>query len=80
MSLALAGCSKISAENYAKIEKGMTYGEVVAILGEPTDKKSVGVGPLSGTAATWTRGSTEIEIKFINDKVQLSSLDTEAAP
>ncbi len=32
----LAACSKITAENYAKIKAGMSYNEVSGILGNPT--------------------------------------------
>ena len=60
---------------YNKIEEGMAYEEVLTILGEPTESKSIGIGPLSGTAATWDDGTTRISIKFLNEKVQLKSLE-----
>ena len=71
----LVGCTRLTQENYNKIEEGMAYQDVLTILGEPTESKSIGIGPLSGTAATWDDGTTRISIKFLNEKVQLKSLE-----
>ncbi|MEM1177552.1 MAG: hypothetical protein AAGM22_04355 [Acidobacteriota bacterium] len=73
--LVAIGCSRLTQENFNLVEKGMTFEEVQTILGAPTESKSVGIGPLSGTAATWDDGKTRIEIKFVNEKVQLKSLE-----
>jgi hypothetical protein len=71
----LLGCtSPISAENYQKIQNGMTLEQVKAVLGEPTEAKTAGIGPLSGTAATWKQGDLTISIQFLNNKVQLKSM------
>lgn len=71
----LGACvSKISQENYEKIQTGMTLEEVKAIIGEPTESKSAGIGGIvSGTSAVWKGDSMTIDIKFLNDKVQLKS-------
>jgi hypothetical protein len=71
----LGACvSKINQENYEKIQKGMTLEEVKAIIGEPTESKSAGIGGLvSGTSAVWKGDNMTIDIKFLNDKVQLKS-------
>ena len=62
----LAGaCSKITNENYAKIETGMSYDEVVAILGPPDAVDDV-VGTKS---AVWGKEPKLISIKFVADKV-----------
>ena len=74
-ALLLVGCTRLTQENYNKIEEGMAYQDVLTILGEPTESKSIGIGPLSGTAATWDDGTTRISIKFLNEKVQLKSLE-----
>ncbi len=47
----LAGCSKISRENYDKVTVGMTPDEVTEVLGKPMDKTEtempgLGVGKL----------------------------------
>jgi hypothetical protein len=78
--LFLFGCfDRLTQENFNKVEKGMTFEEVVAILGQPTDSKSVGVGPLSATSSKWSNAKVEISIKFVNNKVQLKSLDSKAS-
>ena len=71
----LGACvSKINQENYEKIQKGMTSEEVKAILGEPTESKLASIGGLvSGTSAVWKGGGMTIDIKFLNNKVQLKS-------
>ncbi len=71
----LSACvSKINQENYEKIQKGMTSEEVKVILGEPTESKSAGIGGLvSGTSAVWKGDGMTIDIKFLNNKVQLKS-------
>jgi len=47
-ALALSACSKVTAENSARIQDGMNEQEVLAILGSPTESKSVGVLGVSG--------------------------------
>lgn len=78
-SLFLAACgSKISAENFERIQNGMTQKEVVALLGEPAETNSVSIGGLSGGMATWQDGNTVISVQFVNDKVQAKQLSREA--
>ncbi len=68
--LLLPGCgSKVSEANFERIHAGMTPAEVRAILGEPTESASMGVGPLVGTTATWKGQGGTINIQFVNDKV-----------
>lgn len=79
-ALLLAACgSKISAENFERIQTGMTQKEVAAILGEPTETSVIGVAGLSGGMATWRDGNTTIFIQFLNDKVQAKQLNRETA-
>ncbi|HSB70101.1 MAG TPA: outer membrane protein assembly factor BamE [Candidatus Methylomirabilis sp.] len=66
----LLGCgSKVTQENYAKIQSGMTQAEVKAILGEPTESSSIALGPVGGTTSTWKGSGGTITIQFMNDKV-----------
>lgn len=75
----LAACnSKLTQENFARVEPGMTQQQVTAILGEPTESSSIGIGTLSGTSSTWTDGKTTISIQFVNDKVQAKQLSKPA--
>jgi hypothetical protein len=73
-ALILVACeSKVSQKNFERIRPGMTISEVQAILGEPAESNSVGVGPLSGTAAVWRNEKASIDIKFVNGKVQIKN-------
>jgi hypothetical protein len=66
----LAGCgSKITQENFDKIQTGMSQDEVTAILGKPTESSSVSFGTLSGGAWVWKKNGTLITIQFANGKV-----------
>ena len=70
----LAACgSKITEENYAKIENGMTEEEVVAILGKPTERSSAGIGSLTTTGLVWQGENIAINVQLVNDKVQLKN-------
>ncbi|GEM_PF-387892 len=72
----LLGCqSKLTEQNYQKVQSGMTLEEVKAILGEPTTSKSSGIGPLSGTSAEWKEGELTINIQFLNNKLQLKTMN-----
>lgn len=74
MALLLSACgSKISQENFGKIQDGMPEAEVIKILGEPTESSSMGVGGLSGSSATWTHDKTTITIQFLNGKVAMKN-------
>jgi outer membrane protein assembly factor BamE (lipoprotein component of BamABCDE complex) len=48
-ALAIAACSKVTQENFAKIEEGMSEEQVIALLGSPTESNSVSILGVSGT-------------------------------
>ena len=75
----LAACSKVSQENFAKIQNGMSEQEVAAILGSPGESSSSSVLGISSTASKWTGGDAVITIRFVNGKVALKSFDQPAA-
>jgi len=76
LSVALLGCgSKLTQENFDKVQNGMNMEQVKSILGEPTETKSVGVGPFSGISATWKDKKILINIQFVNDKVALKTFN-----
>jgi len=67
--LPLAGCSKVTQENYAKIKMGLAYDEVTKILGSPTNcKKALGI-----ERCVWQDEDKEINIKFAGGKAILYS-------
>lgn len=77
----LAACgSKISAENFERIQSGMAQKDVIALLGEPTETSNVSIAGLSGGMATWRDGDTVISVQFVNDKVQGKQLSRESRP
>ena len=72
MAVALVvGCSKINKDNYDKIEVGMTYDEVVAILGTP-DEVTDAIGTKS---CVWGKAPQTISIMFVGDKVVFHSAE-----
>lgn len=73
--LLLAACSKVSEENFARIDEGMTEEQVMAILGKPTKASSVSVLGVSGTTARWVGNGATITVRFVNGKVALKSFD-----
>ena len=68
-TLSLAACSKVSLENYEKIEVGMDKAEVEAILGSADNcvEKSL------HTNCVWGDESKNIEITLVSDKVTIYS-------
>lgn len=78
LALTLAACSRVTAENYARIQDGMSEQEVHAILGKPAESSSVTILGLSGTSSKWTADGAVITIQFANGKVRLKSFDKPA--
>ena len=75
----LAGCSRITVENYAKVSVGMPRAEVYGILGNPDEVSGGAIGPLNFSSETWTGGDQTIHITFGGDKVALKSIGRNAA-
>ncbi|TXI83500.1 MAG: hypothetical protein E6Q40_10880 [Cupriavidus sp.] len=73
--LLLSACSKVNADNYAKISAGMSRDEVHGILGSPDDASGGGIGDLTMTTETWKGGGQTIRVNFVGDKVALKTLD-----
>jgi hypothetical protein len=71
----LAACTRITQENFSRIERGMSEQEVISILGSPTESSSVDVLGISGTAARWAGSDAEITVRFVGGKVALKSFD-----
>ena len=61
----LAGCSKITKENYDRIKLGMTQEEVISILGKSDSCESM----LGADNCIWGDANKNITIKFIGGNV-----------
>ncbi len=83
LSLTLTACSsKVTPDNYEKLQSGMTKAQVHAILGKPDLVTSDDIGNvLSLSKETWKGRTQMITVTFGNDTLALKSLDkTESAP
>jgi hypothetical protein len=66
-ALALAGCSKVTQENYDKLKMGMDYAEVVQLLGEPDQCEAM----IAAKSCVWGKAPRTITIQLVADKVVL---------
>ena len=73
--LLVAACSRVTADNFDKVQDGMSEAEVRAVLGEPTESNSVTVLGMSGTASRWRGRDAEIVVRFSNGKVALKTFE-----
>lgn len=64
------GCSKVTVENYDKIDLGMEYQQVLDIIGEP-DTCDAGMGTKK---CVWGDKEKNITITFVADKVIAPSM------
>jgi hypothetical protein len=76
--LFVTACSKVSEENFAGIQEGMSEREVIAILGTPNESNSVSLLGLSGATSRWVGRDTVIAVHFVNGKVALKTLERPA--
>lgn len=77
--LLLAGCSRVTAESYAKLNVGMPRTEVYGILGKPDEVSGGAIGPLNFSAETWKGRQQTIHVTFGGDKVALKSIEQNRA-
>lgn len=68
-TLFLGGCTTLTKANYDKIQGGMTYDEVVAIIGKPDQCTEV----FALSNCSWTSGDTSVNVSFIGGKVTLTT-------
>ena len=67
--LSLAGCSKLTMENYARITTGISYDDVVRILGKPDSCSEA----LFVRSCVWGNEKKNITVNFVGNKAILSS-------
>jgi len=63
--LIIAGCGKLTMENYDKLKIGMAYNEVVGIIGSPGKCSDV----MGVKNCQWGNEKKSINITFAGDKV-----------
>ncbi|MGQ0619059.1 MAG: hypothetical protein ACT4QA_03935 [Panacagrimonas sp.] len=74
MVLLVAACSRVTAENYSKLESGMSRDEVYSLLGKPDDVTGGGIGNFTFSAEVWKGRKQTISVTFGGDKLALKSI------
>jgi hypothetical protein len=67
MLLVLLGCSKLTLENYNKIEPGMSFDEVTQLIGQPEQCDDV----MGLRNCSWGDEKRSVSVTFAADKVLL---------
>ena len=67
--LALSGCSKLTQENYNKLKVGMSYSDVIGLLGKPNECNDA----LAAKSCDWVDGDSHVNVEFVGDKAVLFS-------
>lgn len=68
----LAACSKLTTENYDKLKVGMTYEEVVAILGKPDECSDA----MLARSCRWgAEGGPSVSVSFLGGKTAVFSAE-----
>ncbi len=71
-SLITISCtSPINKTNFDRIQAGMSYRNVVEILGEPTSSATLSFGDTTGISANWENRNGSIKIQFFNGSVKI---------
>ncbi|GAA5188940.1 DUF3862 domain-containing protein [Ferrimonas gelatinilytica] len=65
----LSGCSKVTAENYAKLDVGMERQEVEQLLGKPDQCEAA----LGAKSCIWGDEKRHIKVAFAGDTAMLFS-------
>jgi len=65
----LAGCSKLTMDNYTKVKTGLEYSQIVAIIGKPDSCSEA----LFVKSCIWGNEQKNITVNFVSDKVMLAT-------
>lgn len=74
-ALLLAACSRITPDNYAKLEAGMTREEVHRILGPADEVSGGGIGKLTISTESWSGPKHVITVTFAGDQLTLKRIE-----
>jgi len=67
--LAVTACSKLSMDNYQQLKTGMSYDEVIAIIGKPESCEEA----LGTRTCIWGNDKKQIKAAFLAEKAMLFS-------
>ncbi len=66
----LTACgSKLTQENVNQIRNGMSYAEVVKLLGEPVSSQGGSAFGISTSTSVWRDDEHQVTVVFLNEKV-----------
>jgi hypothetical protein len=63
------GCSKITKENYDRLEIGMEYSEVITLLGKPDSCADT----MGAKSCIWGNEAKNIKVNFLAEKTVIFS-------
>lgn len=69
LMLVLLGCGKLTLDNYNKITMGMTYDEVVQLIGKPDNCDEL----MGVRSCLWGDEECSVTVNFVSGKVLLFS-------
>ena len=69
LMLVLLGCGKLTLDNYNKITMGMTYDEVVQLIGKPDNCDDL----MGVRSCLWGDDERSVTVNFVSGKVLLFS-------
>jgi hypothetical protein len=71
----LTACtSKLSRANFEKVKPGMTFAEVIELLGSPSSSSTLSFGKFLATTANWENRNLHIQIQFFDGKMKVKQL------
>jgi hypothetical protein len=74
--LTLAACSRVTADNYAKLETGMSRAEVHALLGAPDEVSGGGIGRMTLMTERWDGRKHVISVTYAGDELAIKSIES----
>ena len=69
LAMGIAGCNKVTPENFAKIKPGQSEAQVTDVLGKPTTTETKSGVMGTGSMQTWKSGDKTISVLFVNGQV-----------
>ncbi|MEC5398339.1 hypothetical protein [Uliginosibacterium sp. H1] len=69
--LALSACSKLTLANYDKVQLGMSFDEVKALIGEPGECSDA----LMVRNCVWREGEASVSVSFVGNKATIFTAD-----